>query len=54
MHAHAYEYNQANLELLNHSVQDMLHDVDEKAVEKQRDELTVKLIKAKANASALV
>jgi 3-hydroxyacyl-CoA dehydrogenase len=54
MHAHAYEYNESNLDVLNTSVQEMLSDMDEKQVESQRDEMLIDLLRKKKVASALV
>lgn len=54
MRAHEYQYTDANLEKLDESVQKQLEVHDPATVEKQRDELLVKLLNDKKGASALV
>lgn len=54
MNAHAFEFSKENIDLLDQSVQLLLDDCDEQAMEVQRDSLLIDLLKAKKGASALI
>ncbi|TKA47830.1 hypothetical protein B0A55_13137, partial [Friedmanniomyces simplex] len=54
MRAHSYDFGEDSLAVCEGSVQEMLGHVDLEEVEKQRDELLVKLLSLKVGASALV
>ena len=53
MAAHAYSYTDANLDILDVSVQDMLKGVDMKKLQEERDELMAELLKLRATTSQL-
>ena len=53
MNRHAFVFNDANVQKLDDSVQEMLSEADSKKVEEQRDEALVDMIKRKRVATAL-
>jgi len=54
MRAHQYDFSEESLAVLNESVQEMVGHTNLQEVEKERDAIMVKLLKAKSGAPALV
>lgn len=54
MQAHQYDFTEANLDVLDKSVQQELDVHDPTVVAEQRDQLLIRLLKDKKGASAIV